>query len=124
MKRKTSKRGRKGLMVLAMAAAGGAPWSAILTPPAQATTVITNPFRGVTLYQRTEASGAVVPRPVVMNILEIDLTDPTISMVITPSNGADPGDVNGQTTRQFVTSMGAQIGVNGNLWSPVGTGPN
>ncbi len=91
---------------------------------AQAKTTVTHPFRGVVRYERNEPAGAVVPRPVAMNILEIDLADPTIGLVLTPSNGADPGEVTRQTTRDFVTSQGAQLGINGNLYSSAGTGPN
>jgi exopolysaccharide biosynthesis protein len=91
---------------------------------AQATTTVTHPFRGVVHYERDEPAGAVVARKVVMHILEIDTTDPTLGIVLTPSNGADPGEVNGQTTREFVTSQSAQIGINGCLWSDVSTGPN
>ena len=91
---------------------------------ALATTIVTSPFRGVTHYERTEPAGAVVPRLVVMHILEIDLTDPGVSFVLTPSNGAAPGEVNAQRTRDFVTQHNAQIGINGDFYSSAGTGPN
>src|SRR2546428_585827 len=54
-----------------------------LAPQAGAQTITTTPFRGVTLYQRTETS----PRPLKIDVIEIDLNDPAIQFRMTPSNG-------------------------------------
>src|SRR4051812_34821884 len=93
-----------------LAAAVAAAPSVLGTPStARGTTIITYPFRGVKHYDRTEEAGVIVPRRVVMHLLEVDLNDPTITFDITPSNGTDlPGEVTGGTTREWVTQVGAQ----------------
>ena len=75
---------------------------------AQAATTVTSPFRGVTHITRDEPAGVVAPRRVVIHILEIDLSDPSVSFLATPGNGAAPGEFTGQTTSQFVTQHGLQ----------------
>src|SRR5437773_2368827 len=81
---------------------------------ANATDVISTPFYGVQLTQRTLTS----PRPLNIDVLQIDLNAPGISFFLSPPD-ANPPLVNGvpdetitQTTRQFVTEVGAQFGIN------------
>ena len=78
-----------------------------LGAPAGATTITTTPFVGVTLHQRVETS----PRPLKINVLEIDLTAPGLAFRVTPSNGADPEETTRQTTRNFMTQQGAQLAI-------------
>jgi len=80
-----------------------------------AATTISNPFQGITWYHREDT----FPRTLVINIVEVDLTFPGISFTTTPSNGTDPLDVNAQYTKDFVTQVGAQIGINGDFYSPL-----
>ncbi len=89
------------------------------SPTIQAATVVTHPFVGVKYYHRTETS----PRPLVMHILEIDLTAPGISVAVTPDNGAKPGETTRQRTSDFVAQLGAQIGINGTFYTTAGSGP-
>ena len=96
-------------LVLAAAAA------LALASSARAVTTVSQPFQGVTWYQRTETT----PRLVVMNIVEIDLTFPGISFTTTPSNGAAPYEVTASTTKNFVAASGAQIGINGDFYNPL-----
>jgi hypothetical protein len=81
---------------------------------ALATDVVTHPFYGVELIQRTETS----PRPNIINILQIDLNAPGISFRHSDSdpnpplfNGV-PDETYRQTTRQYVTEQSAQLGIN------------
>src|SRR4029078_6663297 len=90
-------------------------WTFLLCGPladlASATQTVTQPFLGITLYHRTETS----PRPLNINVAEIDLTAPGISFLVT-RRGPSPQPVfNGvpdetviQTPRQFVNASGAQ----------------
>src|SRR5687768_7000802 len=87
---------------------------------APAATTISTPFRGVTHIERTETS----PRLVVMHIVQIDLSDPGISFLTTPGNGAAPGEFTGQKTSTFVSTNNLQIGINADFFSSAGTGPN
>lgn len=57
-----------------------------------------------------------------MWIVEIDTTAPGIEFLVTPSNGDLSGDTTPQTTRAFVTKVGAQLGINGSFFSSAGKG--
>jgi exopolysaccharide biosynthesis protein len=59
------------------------------------------------------------PRLQVVNVLRIDLNEPGISFVTTKSNGAEPLEVNGQTTAEFLKENKLQAAVNANFFSPV-----
>ena len=52
-----------------------------------------------------------------MWIAEIDPKAAGVSFLVTPSNGDLPGEVTPQTTRDFVTKVGAQLGVNGSFFA-------
>ena len=72
--------------------------------------VETTPFLGVKLYSITQT----VPRPLNIQLIEIDLTQADLRFRMSPR---DPGLPNGdetitQTTRQYVDEQSAQIGIN------------
>ena len=91
-----------------------------LTPAAPAVVVVRQPFAGVRWTQRTQT----FPRPLSIHVLEIDLTHPGIRFQITPSNGPAPGELNPQTVRSYVTSVGAQIGINASFFLTSAAGTN
>lgn len=70
---------------------------------------VSQPFIGVT-HTRIDTT---VPRKLVMNLVEIDLTVPGIGFAVTPSNGSAAGETVGRTTRQFLTEQAVQVAVNG-----------
>ncbi len=74
------------------------------------------PFVGVTHYEVIQTPDdkhePVFDRPVVINILEVDLTAPGVRFEMSPGNGDAPGEITRGTTRAFVDSIGAQMGVN------------
>src|SRR5688500_17396856 len=74
---------------------------------AGAAVVTSTPFRGVTLHQRTETS----PRPLKINVIEINLADPDIRFRVTPQNGPAAGETTLQTTRAFLAEQNAQMAV-------------
>jgi hypothetical protein len=96
-----------------------------LAASVSATQVITEPFLGVRLIHQTETS----PRPLNIFVAEINLSAPGLSFQVTPSGpdprpiGSNPGfegqpmETVRQTTRQYVDSVGAQIGINGLFYS-------
>ncbi|HMO27579.1 MAG TPA: hypothetical protein PKB10_15060, partial [Tepidisphaeraceae bacterium] len=69
------------------------------------------------LKSATTTPPPVFARPVVVNILEIDVAASGISFLMQPGNGDLPGEVTRQTTRGFVNSVGAQIGINGDFYN-------
>src|SRR5262245_17423548 len=77
-----------------------------------ATDEISEPFQGVRLIH----SISTVPRLVDMYVVEIDMTAPGLSFLVSPSNGALPGEATPQTTRDFISQVGAQIGINGSFY--------
>jgi hypothetical protein len=79
---------------------------------ARAETTTTHPFRGVTLHQRTEKA----PRPMKLNVLEIDLRAPGVRFKVTPPNGDLPGETTLQTTRDFLVEQHAQVAINASFY--------
>jgi hypothetical protein len=86
---------------------------------AAANDVITEPFQGVRLVH----SKAMSPRQVDVWVVEIDTSAPGVSFLVTPSNGDLIGDTTPETTRAFVTRIGAQLGINGSFFSTAAKGP-
>src|SRR4051812_21718053 len=71
------------------------------------------PFIGVrVIHTKSEK-----PRPIDMWVAEIDPHAAGVSFLVTPSNGDLPGDTTPETTRAFVTRVGAQLGINGSFFS-------
>lgn len=86
--------------------------------PAAAEDVTTEPFVGV----RVIHSKSMTPRQVDMWVAEIDPHAPGIAFMVTPSNGDLIGDTKPETTRSFVTRVGAQIGINGSFFAMAAKG--
>ena len=66
----------------------------------------------MTFIQRSETT----PRPLKINIIEIDLTAQGISFLVTPPSG--PRETANQTTLEFLTQLRAQITVNAHFFTP------
>jgi iron(II)-dependent oxidoreductase len=82
---------------------------------------ITFPFEGIKRTHRT----TTVPRPLNINVLEIDLDCPAISFFVTPGGPEydDPNteiqeEVLAQRTTTFVADYGLQVGINGDFAAP------
>jgi len=82
---------------------------------------ITEPFLGIRHIHQTETT----PRPLNVNVVEIDLRAPGLSFQLTPggpqprpigTNGV-PMETIRQTPRQFANAVGAQIAINGSFYS-------
>ena len=79
---------------------------------------VTFPFPGIKWTHRT----TTVPRPLNMNVLEIDLNNPAISFLVTPGGPEydDPStavqeEVLARRTTTFVADYGLQVGINGDF---------
>ena len=75
------------------------------------TTTTTHPYTGVTYIDRTETSPQTV-----MHIVEIDLTAPGISFLVTPGGG--PLDTVTQRTVDALNAQHAQVAINGGFFVP------
>jgi formylglycine-generating enzyme required for sulfatase activity len=79
---------------------------------------VTFPFHGIKRTHRT----TTIPRPLNINVLEVDLTCPAISFLVTPG-GLQFDDPNTEISEQvqarrmttFVADYGLQVGINGNF---------
>jgi len=88
----------------------------LLAPALCAETHTAEPFQGVTVHRLVQDQ----PRPLIIHVVEIDLTAEGISFLATPGNGDpngdEPGDPNNETTRQttlnFLKTSGAQLAIN------------
>lgn len=87
---------------------------AIAAPSAVAQEIVTEPFLGIRHIQRVSEG----PRPLFVNVLEIDLTAPGLSFRLTPEvEGLPNGDETiTQTTRAFVEAQDAQLGINAHFF--------
>jgi hypothetical protein len=56
------------------------------------------------------------PRPVRVHALRIDLHEPTIGFLVTPSNGDAPKDVGARTTSEFLAEFKCQAAINGSVF--------
>jgi len=82
---------------------------------------VTFPFQGIKRTHRTTA----IPRPLNINVLEIDLNCPAISFFVTPGGPEydDPNteiqeEVLARRTTTFVADYGLQVGINGDFAAP------
>lgn len=71
-------------------------------------------FQGVT-YQRLARS---TPRPLLIHILEIDLTVPGIDFLVTPGDDTIDMDLRARTTTEFADEFEVQLAVNGSFFEP------
>ncbi|MDZ4818136.1 MAG: phosphodiester glycosidase family protein [Planctomycetota bacterium] len=87
---------------------------------AAASQTMEEPFIGVRHYQEVLIS----PRPLFINVVEIDLSAPGLSFKVTPRGPAPQPDVGGQlqetqlqTTRAFADQQGMQVAINTSFFS-------
>jgi exopolysaccharide biosynthesis protein len=51
-------------------------------------------------------------------VVRIDLREPTIRFLVTPSNGERPKDCDARTTSEFLAEFKCQVAINGSFFSP------
>lgn len=93
----------------------------LLAPTLHAKERVTQPFLGVKVREITYDK----PRKLIISVVEIDLKNPDISFLVTPSNGDpngdEPGDPNNETTREttlkFMTEQKAQVAINATFFN-------
>lgn len=75
-------------------------------------------FRGVE-YRREARSS---PRPLMIHIVEIDLSAPGIELLVTPGDEASGMDTYASTTSAFLATHELQIAINGSFFEPFRAG--
>jgi hypothetical protein len=91
---------------------GLASTSATVTVTVTLPQTVTRPFVGVTRMARTDTS----PRPLKINVLDIDLTAPGLRFKLTPPGG--DLETLRQPTLAFMTNQQAQVAVNCHFFTP------
>ncbi|HEY9173786.1 MAG TPA: phosphodiester glycosidase family protein [Verrucomicrobiae bacterium] len=69
-------------------------------------------FRGVEVCE----GRTVKPRPIQVRAIRVNLREPTIDFLVTPSNGDEPKDAGARTTSEFLTEFGCQVALNGSVF--------
>jgi len=57
-----------------------------------------------------------VPRPLQVRAVRVDLREPTVDFLVTPSNRSDPKDVGARTTSEFLAEFRCQVAINGSYF--------
>jgi len=58
------------------------------------------------------------PRPIQVRAVRVDLHEPTIDFLVTPSNGEEPRDVAARTTTEFLSEFKCQVAINAGYFDP------
>jgi hypothetical protein len=63
------------------------------------------------------------PEPLVIHVVEIDLTNPNVRFAVTPPDNdlAAPNEIRAQTTSGYLTESGAQLAINAGFYSGEGS---
>ncbi|QDU59142.1 phosphodiester glycosidase family protein [Aeoliella mucimassa] len=79
------------------------------------------PYQGVTYYRliggRNKTTPAVLPRPLVIHLLEIDPQAEGLTFFGTPDNGDAPAEYTRQVTSEFLKQHRLSLAVNGDFFS-------
>lgn len=75
-------------------------------------------FPGI-LYTR---QARATPRPLLVHIVEIDLTRPGIGLFVTPGEEENPRDLPARTTATFLREFELQLAINGSFFEPFRAG--
>ncbi len=73
------------------------------------------------LFEGVEYRQAIArkPRPQRVHVVRVDLAQPGVSFLVTPSNGERPGETDGLKTSSFLLKYGCQVAVNASPFRPV-----
>ena len=71
-------------------------------------------FNGITYIRDVRQQ----PRPLIIHVVQIDLTTPGLSFLVTPSEPVNGHEVRAQTTSHFLTAHDLQLALNGDFFWP------
>jgi hypothetical protein len=71
-------------------------------------------FSGITYIRDVRQQ----PRPLVIHVVQIDLTTPGLSFLVTPSDPVDGHEVRAQTVSEFLVKYDLQLAINGDFFWP------
>lgn len=71
-------------------------------------------FEGITYIREVRQT----PRPIIIHLVQVDLTHPNIRFLVTPGKMIENGEIGARTTSQFLTEFHLQLAVNGSFFYP------
>jgi hypothetical protein len=71
-------------------------------------------FSGITYLRDVRQQ----PRPLIIHVVQIDLTTPGLSFLVTPGDPIDGHEVHAQTVSQFLSKYDLQLAINGDFFWP------
>lgn len=71
-------------------------------------------FQGVTYHRQVRST----PRPLMIHIVEVDLSAPGLHFVVTPGDKTSQMDVFAATTAEFLEKSHTQLAINGSFFTP------
>jgi hypothetical protein len=75
-------------------------------------------FQGVTYIRQARS----MPRPLMIHVVEIDLTAQGIGFLVTPGDDTSGMDLSARTTSAFLEEFGVQVAINGSFSEPFRAG--
>jgi len=69
-------------------------------------------FEGITYIRNVRH----IPRPIIIHVVTVDLTNPHICFLVTPGEKLEGGEISARTTSQFLTEFKLQLAVNGSFF--------
>jgi hypothetical protein len=71
-------------------------------------------FNGITYIRDVRQQ----PRPLIIHVVQIDLTAPGLSFLVTPGDSIDGHEVRAQNTSEFLSKYNLQLAINGDFFWP------
>ncbi len=71
-------------------------------------------FEGITYIRDVRHT----PRPIIIHVVTVDLTNPHIRFLVTPREKSEGGEIGVSTTSQFLAKFKLQLAVNGSFFYP------
>ena len=96
------------------------------TPPsAEAIQIVANakisPWKPIFVGVELCEASTDTPRPLQVRAVRVDLKEPSIRILVTPSNGDKSMDCDARTTSEFLSEFKCQVAINGSAFAPFAT---
>jgi hypothetical protein len=82
-----------------------------------------SPWKPVFVGVETCNASTEAPLRLQVRAVRVDLREPSIRFLVTPSNGDEPLDCDARTTSQFLAEFGCQVAINGSAFHPFAKAP-
>lgn len=77
-----------------------------------------SPWRPIFIGVDVCEASTETPRPIQVRAVRVDLREPTVDLLVTPSNGDEPRDCAARTTTEFLAEFKCQIAINAGYFDP------